>query len=82
MKINYGNERTGVPIKSLVTGSPFLKERKSAKERGLYMKIDMNSGLCNRKLGFCYAVNLETGQLREFGETVLVDKVNAEIIFT
>ena len=57
------------------------KIRKSVKERGLYMKIDGSSGLVKKKCGCSYAINLASGQLREFDSDVFVDRVLAEVNF-
>ena len=81
MKVNFTSSNA-IRIGELAVGTPFLADRKSEKSRGIYMKIDKNSGLmrnqlCSRTL----AVNLETGQLREFDHSVMVEKTNAEIVF-
>lgn len=81
MRINYGNEQTGVAIRDISVGETFFADRKSVKEKGLYMKVDGNSGLVNKRCGMSYAVNLETGQLRNFDCDTLVDKVIAEVSF-
>ena len=81
MKINFGNETVDTPIKSLCVGETFFTQRKSAKEIGLYMKIDGSSGLVSNKFGHNYAVNLETGQLRDFDFDTRVEKVLAEVNF-
>ena len=38
MKINFGNENVGTPIRNICVGETFFTQRKSIKERGLYMK--------------------------------------------
>ena len=82
MKVNFSSVH-GVYIKELAVGTPFLADRKSEKGKGLYMKIDKSSGLMrNQFTSNVFAVNLETGQLREFDHCTLVEKANAEIIFT
>ena len=45
------------------------------------MKIDGKSGLVQNKYGYNYAINLESGQLREFKSEFYVDKVLAEVNF-
>ena len=82
MKINFGNEILGTPITKISVGETFFAQRKSAREeRGLYMKIDGKSGLVRNKYGYNYAINLESGQLREFKSEFYVDKVLAEVNF-
>lgn len=82
MKVNFGNERLGTPIKNISVGETFFAQRKSAREeRGLYMKIDGKSGLIWNKYGYTYAINLESGQLREFKSEFCVDKVLTEVNF-
>ena len=82
MKVNFGNERLGTPIKNIFVGETFFAQRKSTKEeRGLYMKIDGKSGLVRNRYGYNYAINLASGQLREFKSEFYVDKVLAEVNF-
>lgn len=81
MKVNYGNEQTGICISSLSVGETFFANRKSTSGRGLYMKVDANSGVMRSHSGRVYAINLETGQLREFTTDSIVDKVQAEVTF-
>ena len=81
MKINFGNEMVSTPIGVISVGETFFAQRKSVKERGLYMKIDGTSGLVRNKCGCNYAINLESGQLREFATTVCVERVFAEVNF-
>ena len=81
MKVNFAPFNT-IYVGELAVGTPFLADRKSEKGKGLYMKIDKNSGLIrNQFTSIVFAVNLETGQLREFDCCSMVEKVNAEIIF-
>lgn len=81
MKVNFASANV-VYIGELTVGTPFLADRKSEKGKGLYMKIDKNSGLMRSHFtSNAFAVNLETGQLREFDCCSMVEKVNAEIIF-
>lgn len=81
MKINFG-DILGIAIRNISVGETFFAQRKSAKEeKGLYMKIDGKSGLVLNKLGYNYAINLESGQLREFKQDTYVDKVLAEVNF-
>ena len=81
MRINFENEIVGTPIRNISVGETFFAQRNSIKERGFYMKIDGKSGLVRNKCGCNYAVNLESGQLREFDSDIYVDKVLAEVNF-
>lgn len=81
MRVNYGNMRTGVAIKDILVGDVFFANRTSVNAKGLYMKIDGNCGLIKNTVGKSYAINLETGQPREFNRETLVDKVVAEVVF-
>lgn len=82
MKINFGNEVVGIiSIKNIPVGETFFAQRKSVKERGLYMKIDGSSGLVRNKYSCNYAINLASGQLREFDRDTIVERVLAEVNF-
>ena len=45
------------------------------------MKLYGKSGLMINKFGYNYAINLESGQLREFKSDIYVDRVLAEVNF-
>ena len=79
MRVKYGNE--SVAIKNILVGDTFLANRKSTNAKGLYMKIDGTCGLIKNKTGKIYAVNLETGQPREFDWDTQINKVIAEVVF-
>ena len=82
MKVNFASGNV-IYVGELTVGTPFIADRKSEKGKGLYMKIDKSSGLMrNQFTTNVFAVNLETGQLREFNHCSMVEKANAEIIFT
>lgn len=81
MRINFENEIVGVPIRNVRVGETFFAQRTSVRERGLYMKIDGSSGLVRNKSEHRYAINLATGQLREFHSDIIVDRVIAEVNF-
>lgn len=81
MKINFEKDVAGTPIKNICVGETFFTQRKSVKETALYMKIDGNSGLVRNRCGHSYAINLASGQLREFESDICVDKVSAEVNF-
>lgn len=81
MKINFGYEVIGISIRNISVGETFFAQRKSVKEKGLYMKIDGASGLVRNKCGCSYAVNLASGQLREFDCDTVVKRVLTEVVF-
>ena len=81
MKINFGHEVVGVSIRNISVGETFFAQRKSVREKGLYMKIDGTSGLVRNKCGYNYAINLASGQLREFDCDTVVERVLAEVVF-
>ena len=80
MQVNYENVAPKVIINTLNAGDVFLANRTSTQKVGAYMKVDGNSGIISCKQYTCYAVNLESGQLREFDEFCSVQKVSAETI--
>lgn len=79
MRVNFGNENVGTPIKNVCVGIAFLAQGKTTKEKDLYMKISGNSSLVQSKCGCSYAVNLASGQLREFDNDTCVETVLAEV---
>jgi hypothetical protein len=79
MKVNYNDNTRKIKIVELTVGETFLAKRKGIDEQALYIKIDGNSGLIKAKYNSCYALNLSTGQLREFAFTDLVEKRIAEV---
>lgn len=82
MKVNFGKEITGVKVSKLSTGETFITDRKSTKEKGLYMVVDKSSGLASVGRDFVLAVNLASGQLRKFTSEFVVEPINAEVNFT
>ena len=78
MKVNF-NEANAVRVGEIFAGRTFIADRKSCNERGLYLKVDQNSGLVKKNYTDVFAVNLETGQLRRFTHDYLVEKVEAEV---
>lgn len=68
MKMDCGSELISTIIKDISVGEVFFVNRKSIKEKGIYMKIDINNCLTIKKEcdGYCYAVDLETGQIESF----------------
>ena len=82
MKVNFTTTNT-VELHTMHVGQTFLADRKSEKARGLYMVIDKKSGLIKNGQ-YCsniFAVNLESGQLREFPAFSKVEPANTEIFF-
>lgn len=83
MKVNFGKEITGVKVNKLSTGETFITDRKSTKEKGLYMVVDKNSGLAGGVgNASVLTVNLVSGQLRKFTNDYIVEPIRAEVIFT
>ena len=82
MKVNFTTANT-VELRTMHVGQAFLADRKSEKARGLYMIIDKKSGLMKNGeyTSSVFAVNLETGQLREFPILSKVEPANVEIFF-
>ena len=78
MKVNF-NEVNVVKVGEVFAGRTFIADRKSCNERGLYLKVDQNSGLVKKNYTDVFAVNLETGPLRRFHHDYLVQKVEAEV---
>lgn len=84
MKVVFSSSKI-VTVGSISVGTPFIADRKSEKGKGLYMKIDKSSGLIRNQYpksnyDAVYAVNLETGQLREFAWTAGIEVAEAQII--
>lgn len=79
MKVNY-NFVEGKSIKSLIVGETFFARRSSDKySEALYMKVDANSGIIATVPNSCYAVNLESGQVRRFHSQDLVNPIDTEV---
>lgn len=81
MKVNYNETQVGTEIRSVSVGDTFLAKRTTHNLKCLYMKVDGCSGLVRNTRGKSYAVNLVTGQLREFNSDALVEKVYTEVNF-
>jgi hypothetical protein len=83
MKVNFPKTPKTVEIKNIPTGSTFIAQRTGIKEKGLYMRTDINSGIVRltnpRYLNDVIAVNLSSGQLRRFDPTELVEPIVAEV---
>lgn len=83
MQANYNEAQKGTPISRIACGQAFITIRTNKVDKGLYMKIDANSGvsLPYKNKNCCHAVNLETGQIRVFDFCHRVEPVNAIIDF-
>ena len=82
MTVNF-NEPMNATINEIAIGETFLADRTSSKAKGLYMKVDKNSGMivANVARNMEVAINLETGQLRKFKTDALVTKAYTEVSF-
>lgn len=79
MRVNYTFVE-GKSINSLIVGETFFARRSSDKySEALYMKVDGNSGTITKIPNSCYAVNLESGQMRRFHSQDLVNPVNTVV---
>lgn len=83
MKVNYKETQKGTPIGRILCGQEFMATRTNKAEKALYMKVDANSGISlpYKNKNSCWAVNLETGQIRVFDICTTVEPVNAIIDF-
>lgn len=83
MKVNFPKTPKTVESKNIPVGSTFMAQRTGIKEKGLYMRIDIFSGIVRLTNPRCsndvVAVNLSTGQLRRFNATDLVEPIVAEV---
>lgn len=80
MKVNFG-DKGQLQIMNILCGGTFTTLR-SEGGMGMYLKIDGNNKapfLKSRGWQFCYAVNLETGQIREFPCEKMVTLVKTEV---
>lgn len=81
MKVNFEKGIVGIKVAKMKTGETFLADRKSTKEKGLYMVVDKNSGLAFAECSSILAVNLASGQLRKFANDYMVEPINTEVNF-
>ena len=80
MKVNFGQENYTVRIDSLLVGSCFMCDRTKGQGRGVYMVVDKNNGIISSlQKGKIIAVNLESGQLRPFDTSAMVEPINAQV---
>lgn len=81
MKVNF-NTKNQLQITQILSGETFTTLRSDNKSMGIYLKIDSNNNtpfVRSRGVQFCYAVNLETGQIREFPRDKVVTSIRAEV---
>lgn len=81
MKVNFGT-KSQVQIINILCGGTFTALRTNGSGMGMYLKIDSNNNtpfVQSRGSQYCYAVNLETGQVREFPRGKMVTPVKTEV---
>ena len=81
MKVNFG-PRGQLQIINILSGGTFTTLRSNSVGMGMYLKIDSNNNtpfVRSRGSQYCYAVNLETGQVREFSRDKMVTLVKTEV---
>ena len=81
MKVNFG-DKGQLQIVNVPSGSTFTVLRTNGSSMGMYLKIDSNNNtpfVRSRGSQYCYAVNLETGQVREFPRDKKVTPVKTEV---
>lgn len=81
MKVNFGTKGQ-FQIINVLNGGTFTTLRSNGSGMGMYLKIDSNNNtpfVRSRGSQYCYAVNLETGQVREFSRDKMVMPVKTEV---
>lgn len=81
MKVNF-DTKNQIQIIKILSGGTFTTLRSDNKTTGIYLKIDSNNNtpfFRSRGPQYCYAVNLETGQIREFPRDKMVTSIKAEV---
>ena len=81
MKVNFGT-KDQLQIVNILSGGTFTTLRSNGSGMGMYLKIDSNNNTPfarSRGSQYCYAVNLETGQVREFSRDKMVTPVRTEV---
>lgn len=81
MKVNFGT-KSQIQIINILSGGTFTTLRSNGKSMGMYLKIDSNNNTPfaqSKGPQYRYAVNLETGQIREFPRDKMVTPVKAEV---
>lgn len=81
MKVNF-DSKNQLQISKVPSGGTFATLRSDGKSTGIYLKIDSNNNtpfVRSRGTQYCYAVNLETDQIREFPRDKMVTSIRAEV---
>lgn len=81
IKVNFGTKGQ-FQIINVLNGGTFTTPRSNGVGMGMYLKIDSNNNtpfVRSRGPQYCYAVNLETGQVREFSRDKMVTPVKTEV---
>lgn len=81
MKVNFGTKGQ-LQIINVLSGGTFTTLRSNGSGMGMYLKIDSNNNtpfVRSRGPQYCYAVNLETGQVREFPRDKMVTPIKTEV---
>ena len=81
MKVNFGT-KDQFQIINVLSGGTFTTPRSNGVGMGMYLKLDGNNPapfIRSRGAQYCYAVNLETGQVREFSRDKMVTPVKTEV---
>lgn len=81
MKVNFSSKGK-LQIKNILCGGTFTAMRSDGGPLGMYLKVDGNNQapfIKSRGYQWNYAVNLETGQIREFPCEQLVTSVKTEV---
>lgn len=81
MKVNFG-PKNQVQLFTVPIGGTFTVLRTNGIDMGMYLKIDSHNNtpfVRSRGSQYCYAVNLETGQIREFPRDKMVTPVKTEV---
>ena len=81
MKVNFG-PKNQVQLFTIPSGCTFIVLRTNGIDMGMYIKIDSSNNtpfVRSRGSQYCYAVNLETGQVREFSRDKMVTLVKTEV---
>ena len=81
MRVNFGTKGQ-VQIINILSGGTFTTLRSNGNDMGMYLKIDSDDNtpfVRARGSQYCYAVNLETGQVREFPRDKKVTPVKTEV---
>ena len=81
MKVNF-DTKGQLQIINIFSGGTFTALRSNGSGMGMYLKIDSNNNtpfVRSRGSQYCYAVNLETGQVREFSRDKMVTPIKTEV---